>query len=408
MSDVVFVAPFFLPATLRFISAVASLDDVRMGLISQDPETKLPAGVRARLAGHHRVDSALDPSQLVAAVRRFEKHFGAQPARLIGTLEELQVPLGVVRDELGIAGIGAAAANNFRDKEQMKRVLAAAGLPCARHRLIEDAVAATGFAAEVGFPLVVKPPAGAGARGTYRLDSEGQLAQYLEMIPPSLARPALFEEFMTGDEHSFDSVSVDGEIVWSSVNHYYPSPLEVVETPWIQWCVVLPREVDDDRYGAIRAVAGPALKALGLDTGLSHMEWFRRPDGGVAISEIGARPPGAQFMTLISYAHDVDMYRAWAQLAATGRFEPPERPYAAGAVYLRGQGDGTVQAVHGLAEAQAELGGLVVEAKLPKLGQSPSGGYEGEGYVILRHPGTAAVERGLAYLLRTLRVELGP
>ena len=32
--------------------------------------------------------------------------------------------------------------------------------------------------------------------------------------------------------------------------------------------------------------------------------------GGIAISEAGARPPGAQFTTLISYAHDCDFYSA--------------------------------------------------------------------------------------------------
>ena len=62
----------------------------------------------------------------------------------------------------------------------------------------------------------------------------------------------------------------------------------------------------------IRAAGHRALAALGMGTGLSHTEWFRRADGSIAISEVGARPPGAQFTTLMSYAHDVDFYRACA------------------------------------------------------------------------------------------------
>ena len=71
---------------------------------------------------------------------------------------------------------------------------------------------------------------------------------------------------------------------------------------------------------------------------MSHLEWFRRGDGSIAISEVAARPPGAQFMTLMSYACDTDMYRAFAQLMVFETFTPPVRRYATGAAYLRAQG----------------------------------------------------------------------
>ena len=88
-------------------------------------------------------------------------------------------------------------------------------------------------------------------------------------------------------------------------------------------------------------------------------------------------------------------------------FEAPPRKYAVGAVFLRGQGTGRVTAIRGVDEVNREIGGLVVESKLPQPGQAPSGGYEGEGYVILRHPETDVVEKALGRLLTTLRVELG-
>ena len=56
-----------------------------------------------------------------------------------------------------------------------------------------------------------------------------------------------------------------------------PTPLEVLRNPWIQWCVLLPREVDEPQYDDIRRAAYRALEVLGMETGLSHMEWFRRP-----------------------------------------------------------------------------------------------------------------------------------
>jgi len=156
----------------------------------------------------------------------------------------------------------------------------------------------------------------------------------------------------------------------------------------------------------IRRVAGPALDARGMETGLSHMEWFRRPDGSVAISEVGARPPGAQFVTLISQAHDFDLYRAWAHLLVFDEFDPPPRPYAAGAAYLRGQGRGSVRRVAGIEEIAKDLGPLCVEWRLPRAGQAQSASYEGEGYIIVRHPRTEVVEEALGRIITRVRVEL--
>ena len=52
--------------------------------------------------------------------------------RLVAILENLQVPLAVVREELGVDGLGTEVATNFRDKAQMKTVFEQAGVPCAR------------------------------------------------------------------------------------------------------------------------------------------------------------------------------------------------------------------------------------------------------------------------------------
>src|SRR6185437_145024 len=112
---------------------------------------------------------------------------------------------------------------------------------------------------------------------------------WLDVAPPAPDRPAQIEEFLSGDEGSYDSVMIDGRVVWDSVSDYLPTPLEVLRHPWMQWVVRLPRDIGGQEYAGIRQVAPDALRALGLRTGLSHMEWFRRPDGSVAVSEVGAR-----------------------------------------------------------------------------------------------------------------------
>jgi len=401
-----FVAPYLLDATTRFVDAAARLPDTELALITCEPADRVPDTLKHSVAAHWQIGDPLDAGQIAGAVQGLGGQIG-QVQRLLAVLEQLQVPLAQVREHLGIPGIGVTTAGNFRDKAQMKSALRAAGVPCARHRLADSAAVAAGFAAEVGFPLVVKPPAGAGAKSTFRLDDAGDLRAWLDAAPPSPDRLALLEEFLTGEEGSYDSVMISGQIVWDSVSSYLPTPLEVLRNPWIQWMVLMPRDVSGPEYAGLRAIAATALKALGLDTGLTHLEWFRRPDGSVAVSEVAVRPPGGQITSMLCYAHDFDLYSAWAGLMVHGTFTPPPRSWAVGTVFLRGQGTGQVRAVHGLDALPPEVTSIVVESRLPEPGQLSSGSYEGDGYVIVRHPDTAVVSAAMRRLVTGVRVELG-
>jgi formate-dependent phosphoribosylglycinamide formyltransferase (GAR transformylase) len=407
MRNVVFAAPFLMDATLRFVRAAAALPNVRLALLTQEPVERVPQDLRARIHAHWQVADGLDPDSIERGVTELARRMG-NVSRLIGTLEQSQVALGTVRRRLGIEGMDDATAENFRDKGRMKDVLRAAGVPCARHRKVTTLDEGRAFAREAGFPLVVKPPAGAGARSTFRVDSADELEAALRVAAPGAGREAQIEEFVVGEESSFDTVSVGGKHVWHSLSHYRPTPLEVLRNPWIQWCVFIPREVDHPRYDDIRRVGFAALSALGMRSGVSHMEWFRRRDGSIAVSEVGCRPPGAQFCSLISYANDFDFYAAWARASVLDEFARPERKYACGAAYLRGQGveGGRVAMVHGLEQARRELGPLVVESRIPPVGKPAAGTYEGEGYVILRHPDTEVVEKALHRLVSLVRVDL--
>lgn len=406
MKNVVFVAPYLMEATERFILAVATTEGARVGLVSCDPEEKLSEPVRRNLSGHFQV-SGIDAPAILPGVLAMLKHFGSVDC-LLGMLEQIQEPLGQIRDALGIRGMSQAVARNFRDKAQMKTVFGRHGIPCAAHQLVASSEAGLEFARRSGFPLVAKPPDGAGSKATFRCENSDQLAECLKSLGPEPGREVLLEQFVQGREHSFDSVCLHGQMLWSSISHYSPGPLEVIREPWIQWCVMIPRETDLPQYRQIRALAPRALQALGLDTGLTHMEWFLQPDGNAMISEVAARPPGAQFTSLLSFAHNHDFYRAWAKLLIHEQFDVPQREYAVGAAYLRGMGHGVVSRVHGLQAIARELGDLIIEAKLPQPGQTPSGSYDGEGHIIVRSTETAAVEQALRQIISTVRVELAP
>jgi biotin carboxylase len=402
MKCVAIVAPFYLENTLRYVRALGELP-IKVGVISHRTLEELPADLRRRVQGHYRIDDCMDPRQLAVAARGVARQMG-QLDGLLGVLEQLQVPLAIARQEVGIPGMWAETGRAFRDKTRMKDIFRAEGLPCARHRRIESVDQARAFAEWVGYPLILKPVDGLGSKSTYRIRSESELLEVATALSPSPTSPLQAEEFVRGTEWTLETVSIRGQAVWHSGTRYLPGPLEVLENPWIQYCVLLPRE-DGVEHRAFQPVGERALKALGMQTGLSHMEWFMRPDGSPVISEVGARPPGVMIMPLMSWATDTDMIRAWTRLMVLEEWRSPVRRYAAGCAFFRAQGNGDkVLGIAGVQAAQEEVGPLVVEHHLPKPGTPRAAGYEGEGWAIIRHESTAVVRHALQRLVELVRI----
>ncbi len=389
MRNIVFVAPFPLDTTMRFARAAAALADVRFLGILQE----LPRGDDAGLfVDIVTVKDGLDTRQLIEAARLLERRHGTLQ-RVLGILEPLQVQLGEVRRALGVDGTGPDTADLFRDKARMKDELRRHGLPCARHRLLRTWSDAESFVAEVGLPVVLKPPAGMACKATWRVRTLDELRAAMMAVHAGPDNPALAEEMLRGTEHSFETITIDGEVRFQSLSSYHPTPLEVMETPWIQWVCVLPRDIDGPEWADARQLGVRAVKALGLDTGFTHMEWFRRDDGTLAIGEVAARPPGANIVRMNSFAHDADMYRAWARAVVDGEFDGPfERKMAVGCAFLRGVGRGRVLRVLGVDRAQGNVGRYVVQARLPAAGQRRAAiATKGDGHVIVRHENTDVV-----------------
>jgi D-alanine-D-alanine ligase-like ATP-grasp enzyme len=402
---VLFVAPTLSSNTVHVLKCLVELEGVRLGVITHAPVERLPSFLRGRLTGHYRVENALEPSQLVAAVRAFQAELG-RVDRLLGFLEHLQVPLAIARDATGVPGMTESTARNFRDKNRMKEILRQHGLPVARQQLVHDLADARAFVREVGFPIVLKPVHGVGSVATVKVSDESELVSALARLGPSVQQPLQAEEYITGEERSFETVVIDGRPVFASMTRYVNHPLEILETPWMQWCVLLPREGLDDAGQRFLPINVAALRALGLDTGLAHMEWFVRPDGRPVISEVGARPPGASFMTMLGHAHGADAWERWVRLSVYGEWTPmPPRAYAVGIAYLRAQGPGRrITSITGLEEAQASVGEFVVDRRLPEVGAARADSYEGDGWALLRHPSSAVVTEALLSIVATVRV----
>ena len=408
MVHVAFIAPRFLENTNRYVRAFAGLPGVTLSLISSDPEEAIPGPLRSRVAGHYRVADTLDGGQLTTALRAIGKGVG-RVDRLCGVLEQLQTPMAEARLACDVDGLRPDTVRNFRDKDRMKEVLRARGVPVAASTLARSAADVRRFIDQVGYPVIVKPQAGLGTRATHRVEDARDLAA---LTAPTPDEPLQVEEFVRAREHTCETVTIRGKAVWRSGTRYFPTPLEVLETPWIQYAVLLPREEDDPTWRGFDAINDAALAALFGDaagtaagTALTHMEWFLREDGRALVNEVGARPPGVHIMPLMSLAHETDLFVDWARLMARDEFTPRPRRWAAGSCFFRGQGPGTrVSAVLGVERAVAACGDALVELRAPRVGMARAEGYEGEGWALVKHATTEGAKVALRALVENVQV----
>jgi formate-dependent phosphoribosylglycinamide formyltransferase (GAR transformylase) len=400
--NIVFYAPFPADVTQRFVRAVSKLSDVRLLGVVHTP----PSGDDLRVYDDLvRIENPLETKSIIEGVGELQRRFG-KVFRIVGILEAAMVQLAEVRSFFGVEGTGPRVAELFRDKSQMKAALAKAGLPVARNAILRSLHDAKAFAERVGFPLVLKPVQGMGAKSTFRIRNMGQLLSTANSLGVGHGHETLAEEFLRGREFSFETITVGGDVKLHSISHYLPTCLEAIENPWIQWCCLLPRDVSGREYDGARRLGWGAIEALGLRDGMTHMEWFQRPDGSLAIGEIAQRPPGANISLMTGLAHDFDPYRAWARAVIDGVFEAKtERKYAVGSAFLRGMGRGRVAQVTGIRETHEAIGKYIVEAKLPTLGAMKNESYEGDGYVVVRDPDTEVVKKALKHAIETVRIQ---
>ena len=134
-----------------------------------------------------------------------------------------------LREHLGLPGMTVEETIPFRDKEIMKKRLDEAGIRTPRHASVTTVDGCRQAAAAIGFPersIVVKPIAGAGAADTYHIRS----ADELEAVLPALRHvpEVSVEEFIDGDDYTYETICIDGKIEHFSISFYRPRALQAV------------------------------------------------------------------------------------------------------------------------------------------------------------------------------------
>jgi formate-dependent phosphoribosylglycinamide formyltransferase (GAR transformylase) len=383
VTNVVMISPGFPQEMAYFARGLATVGATVIGLGDQ-PRDALPAPAREALAHYEHVSLA-DEEGVLAAVRGLAQHVSIDQVECLW--EPYMVLAARIREALGLPGMTVEETLPFRDKELMKRRLDAAGIRTPWH-LSATSVAQVWEAAEkIGYPLILKPIAGAGSADTYRVDSAGDLSDVLPMLRhvPEVS----VEEFVEAEEFTYDTICAGGQILFEHVLWYRPRPLEMRLHEWVSPVGISLRDLTVPHLqGGVR-MGHDVLSALGFQSGFTHMEWYLKDDGEVVFGEIGARPPGVRVVDLMNYNTDGDTYVGWANAVVHGRMDPLEHRYNVGSICKRAHGSGHITAIQGLQELLLEYGSDVVVVDLQPVGahrRDWRASTIGDGIVIVRNP----------------------
>ena len=359
---VIFVEPCFPRNQPEFVRALAEIGAKVTG-IGESPADHLPGSIRGWLSDYEQVRSVCDEGAMLAAVKRIQGKGWVD--RLEATIESHILPVAKVREACTIPGTSVWTAIHCRDKPKMKEVLREVGVPCAQSAGVSSPDEAREFARRVGYPIIFKPRAGAGAAGTIRVTNDEELEAAIAEHGLARGNSVAAEEFIEGHEAFYDTITVGGRVVHEFISHYYPVVLEAMRARWITPYFVTTNRIDAPAYQEVRELGKKVIEGLKIGTSATHMEWFYGSKG-LKFSEIGCRPPGVATWDVYAAANEFDIYKEWAR-AVTG-LEPATRPsrrFAAGLINLRPDRDGRVTGYEGVDRIEREYGQWVIDAHFP-------------------------------------------
>jgi len=210
----------------------------------------------------------------------------------------------------------------FKRKSKMKAGFAQAGVPVARHELACTLTEAQAAAQRIGFPVVIKPDKGVGASSTFRADNPRDLEDFFRAHPsPS---EFILEEFIDGRIVTFDGLTdQDGKVVFYTSHEYSHGVMDIVNFRLNHYYLSV-RQVPED----IDRIGHRCVDTFGVRESFFHFEFFRCPDERLVAIELNKRPPGGPTLDMMNYANDFDIYREYANVVVSNRFDAAyERPY---------------------------------------------------------------------------------
>jgi len=202
------------------------------------------------------------------------------------------------------AGAGVFASAAGMDKEYMKLIIAARGLPVGRYVVVRDRDWSSGLGerkrvldeiAELGWPVFVKPARGGSSVGITRVSSAPELESAVEAArahdPKVLAEAAV--EGMEVECAVLEGVgggppeaSVPGQVVVDPGSSFYDFQAKYLAAGTT---MRIPAPIPAPAVAEVRRLACAAFEAISCE-GLARVDFFYTPAGQVLFNEINTMP----------------------------------------------------------------------------------------------------------------------
>ena len=382
--NVVFLAPSYPPEMQQYTRGLAEVGANVFG-VGDSARQSLPPSLKPYLADYLQVPRIMDEDDVINRVTAWLR--GRNVDRVLANWEPLVILAARLREKFGMPGMSVDTVTGFRDKQLMKDRVKAAGLrvpyafKCTSEREIREA------AEKIGFPTILKPISGAGSADTYKVSSKQELdsavsaMRHVEIVS--------VEEFIEGEEFTYDTVSIGGNPAYENVAAYLPKPLIARTNEWISPVIITVKNLEQPKLRPGIELGRKVLKALNMGDGFTHMEWFLTPKGEAVFGEIGCRPGGAHLVDQMNYTGDIDLFREWARVACWRSFEAStKRKYNAGVIFKRALGQGRITRIAGLRGYMGRYGDHVVEEQLLRPGTMRRNWKQtllSDGHLMVRH-----------------------
>ena len=310
------VKPYMAPALRR---------DARLTWVAMGPPSEY-------LAAHaHVLDSAALGTE-EALVAALDAVHAAHPVDAVLSFLEEMVPLaGKLSERWGLATSPELAGIRTTDKWEMRRALAAGGVPVPGFALAGTREEYDAALARFGFPCVAKPVKSSGSRGVM-IVRDAAAAEHCWEWTRAISRQdsgrdvVLVEEFIDGPEFSAEVLVQEGEVVFLSCTE----KLLVGGDFRDEAGHLHPHRFDASVAPAVERVVRDTVAATGVRRGACHVE-FKVNGGRVHVMEIASRMGGAGIPTLVKLATGTDLLDlAYASCLGEPLHIPPDRGMYAG------------------------------------------------------------------------------
>ena len=216
-----------------------------------------------------------------------------------GTLQGLLEMTGTA-----YAGAGVFASAAGMDKEYMKLIMAARGLPIGRHVVVRDRDWTSGLPerkrvldeiAELGWPVFVKPARGGSSIGITRVTGPAGLEEAIEAaracdlkVIAEAAVPGMEVEcaVLEGLDGGPPDASVPGQVVIDERSAFYDFEAKYLASGTT---MVIPAPIPAAAAEEVRRLSCLAFDAISCE-GLARVDFFYTPAGTVVFNEINTMP----------------------------------------------------------------------------------------------------------------------